>query len=263
VDGLTNEKVFAGDISYILNYPIVKMRITAFATKINDASRLISFYHDDFSSMVNYAISGIDQRYIGIEAGTEIKLGSMFALILAGTWGDYRYTDQAHVSMTAENGVDFDGQMDRVVYWKNYHVAGTPQVAATAGLKFNYNYWWFNFNVNYFDKIYCELNPERRTSTARGSLDANSELYHQIADQTRLKGQFTVDVSLSKSWRIKHKYNIGFNASVTNLLNNKNLVTTAWEQYRFDYTDYNVNKYANKYYYAFGTTFYLGINFTM
>ena len=263
VDGLTNEKVFAGDISYILNYPIIKMRITAFATKINDASRLISFYHDDFSSMVNYAISGIDQRYIGIEAGTEIKLGSMFALILAGTWGDYRYTDQAHVSMNAENGVDFDGQMDRVVYWKNYHVAGTPQVAATAGLKFNYNYWWFNFNVNYFDKIYCELNPERRTSTARGSLDANSELYHQIADQTRLKGQFTVDVSLSKSWRIKHKYNIGFNASVTNLLNNKNLVTTAWEQYRFDYTDYNVNKYANKYYYAFGTTFYLGINFTM
>ena len=52
-------------------------------------------------------------------------------------------------------------------------------------------------------------------------------------------------------------------ASVTNLLNNKNLVTTAWEQYRFDYTNYNVNKYANKYYYAFGTTFYLGINFQM
>ena len=63
--------------------------------------------------------------------------------------------------------------------------------------------------------------------------------------------------------RIAHKYNIGFNASVTNLLNNKNLVTTAWEQYRFDYTNYNVNKYANKYYYAFGTTFYLGINFQM
>ena len=263
VDGLTSEKVFAGDFSYILNHPIVKMRITAFATKINDASRLISFYHDDFSSMVNYAISGIDQRYLGIEAGAEIKLGSMFALILAGTWGDYRYTDQAHVSMNAENGVDFDGQMDRVVYWKNYHVAGTPQVAATAGLKFNYNFWWFNLNVNYFDKIYCDLNPERRTSTARGSLDVNSELYHQVADQTRLKGQFTVDVSLSKSWRINHKYNIGFNASVTNLLNNKNLVTTAWEQYRFDYTDYNVSKYANKYYYAFGTTFYLGINFSM
>jgi len=263
VDNLTSEKIFSGDLSYILNYPIIKMRVTMFATQINDITRLISFYNDDYASMVNYAISGIDQRHIGVEAGAEIKLGSMFSLILAGLWGDYRYTDRAHVTMNAENGVDFDGQMERTVYWKNFHVAGTPQVAATAGLKFNYNYWWVNLNCNWFDKIYCDLNPERRTSTARGSLDANSELYHQIADQTRLKGQFTMDISVSKSWRIKHKYNIGFNASVTNLLNNKNLVTTAWEQYRFDYTNFNVNKYANKYYYAFGTTFYLGINFQM
>ena len=263
VDGLTNERIFAGDFSYVMNYPGIKMRITAFGTKINDASRLISFYNDDMASMVNYAISGIDERFIGVEAGAEIKLGSMFSLILAGTWGDYRYTDRAHVTMNAENGVDFDGQMERTVYWKNYHVAGSPQVAATGGLKFNYNYWWVNINCNWFDKIYCDLNPERRTSTARGSLDENSELYHQIADQTRLPGQFTMDLSVSKSWRIKHKYNIGFNASITNLLNNKNLVTTAWEQYRFDYTNYNVDKFANKYYYAFGTTFYLGINFQM
>ena len=263
VDNLTYETIFTGDLSYVLNYPVIKMRATVFGTKINNATRLISFYNDDMSSMVNYAISGIDEMHVGVEAGAEIKLGSMFSLILAGTWADYRYTDRAHVTMNAENGVDFDGQMERTVYWKNYHVAGTPQVAATGGLKFNYNYWWVNLNCNWFDKIYCDLNPERRTSTARGSLDENSVLYHQVADQTRMKGQFTMDVSVSKSWRIKHKYNIGFNASVTNLLNNKKLVTTAWEQYRFDYTNYNVNKYANKYYYAFGTTFYLGINFQM
>ncbi len=263
VDGLTYERIYAGDLSYVLNYPVIKMRVTAFITQINNSTRLISFYHDDFASMVNYAISGINQRFLGVEAGTEIKLGSMFTLILAGTWGDHRYTNNAKVTMNAENGTDFEGDVERTVYWKNYHVAGTPQVAATAGLKFNYNYWWVNINANYFDKIYCDLNPERRTSTARGSLDENSELYHSIVDQTKLKGQFTMDVSVSKSWRINHKYNIGFNASITNLLNNKNLVTTAWEQYRFDYTNYNVNKFGNKYYYAFGTTFYLGINFSM
>jgi len=262
VNNLKNENVLAGDLSYVLNYPAIKMRLTAFYTQIYDATRLISFYHDDYASMVNYAISGIDQRHLGVEAGAEIKLGSMFSLILAGTWGDFRYSDRAKVSMNAENGTDFEGEVERTVYWKNFHVAGTPQVATTAGLKFNYDYWWVNINANYFDKIYCDLNPERRTSTARGSLDANSELYHRVADQTRLKGQFTLDLSVSKSWRIKYKYIIGFNASVTNLLNNKNLVTTAWEQYRFDYTNYNVEKFGNKYYYAFGTTFYLGLNFT-
>lgn len=262
VHGLKSEKIFSGDFSYVMNFPVIKMRLTAFATKINDASRVISFYNDDFSSMVNYAISGIDQRYIGIEAGAEIKLSSMFSLIMAGTWGDYRYTDRAHVAMNAENGTDFEGEMVRTVYWKNFHVAGSPQVAVTGGLKFNYNYWWVNINCNWFDKIYCDLNPERRTSEARGSLDENSVLYHQIADQTRLPGQFTVDLSVSKSWRVKGHL-LGFNLSITNLLNNKNLVTTAWEQYRFDYTNYNVNKYPNKYYYAFGTTFYFGLNFTL
>lgn len=261
VDNLKDEKIYAADFSYVMRYPEVKLRATAYFTQIMDATKLISFYHDDFASMVNYSISGIDQRHIGLELGAEIKLGSMFSLILAGNVGDYRYSDRATVTMNAENGTDFEGDVTRTVYWKNYHVSGTPQIATTAGLKFNYNYWWVNLNANYFDKIFCDLNPERRTTGARGTLDANSELYHQIANQTRLDGQFTLDLSVSKSWKI-HQYLLGFNLSITNLLNNKHLVTTAWEQYRFDYKDYNVDKFANKYYYAFGTTFYLGINFS-
>ncbi|MDY6346938.1 MAG: hypothetical protein SPL42_00705 [Bacteroidales bacterium] len=262
VDNLTTEKIYSGDLSYVLSYPIVKMRVSAFLTQINDATKLVSFYHDDYASMVNYSISGIAQRHWGFEVGAEVKLGTMFTLIMAGTWGDYRYSDRATVTMNAENGTDFEGEVNRTVYWKNFHVAGTPQAAATLGLKFNHKYWWVTVNANYFDKIYCDLNPERRTSTARGSLDENSELYHQVVDQIRLKGQFTIDLSVSKSWRIKGHI-LGLNASVTNLLNNKKLVTTAWEQYRFDYTNYNVNKFANKYYYAYGTTFYLGINFSL
>ena len=264
VENLQNEKVYAADLSYILKYPAIKMRLTAYFTQIMDATRLISFYHDDFASMVNYSISGIDQRHLGVELGLEVKLGSMFSLILAGNYGDYRYSDRADVTMNAENGTDIEGDVERTVYWKNFHVSGTPQAAGTIGLKFNHNYWWVNINANYFDKIYCDLNPERRTTGATGPLYySDPDLYHRIADQTRMKGQFTLDASVSKSWRIKHKYNIGFNLSVTNLLNNKNLVTTAWEQYRFDYTNYNVDKFGNKYYSAFGTTFYLGINFQM
>ena len=82
-----------------------------------------------------------------------------------------------------------------------------------------------------------------------------------MVSQTRLKGQFTLDASISKSWRIKQRYTIGFNISVTNITNNKNLITTAWEQYRYDYTTYNPDKFQNKYYYAFGTTFFAGLNF--
>lgn len=262
VENLKDEKIYSADFSYILKYPALNLRATAYFTQILDATKLIGFYHDGYATMVDYSISGIDQRHIGIELGAEVKLGSMFSLIFAGNYGDYRYSDRANVTITAENGTDFEGDVTQTVYWKNFHVSGTPQVAGTAGLKFNYNYWWVNINANYFDKIYCDLNPERRTSTARGSLDENSELYQQLVDQTKLKGQFTLDLSVSKSWRF-NQHILALNLSITNLLNNKNLVTTAWEQYRFDYSDYNVSKYPNKYYYAFGTTFYFGVNFTL
>lgn len=260
VDRLQCEKIGSVDLSYIMKYPVVTLRLTGYFAQMNDMTKLVSFYHDGMQSMVNYSISGIDERHLGLELGAEIKLGSMFALVLAGNYGDYRYSDRANVSMNAENGSDFEGEVNSTVYWKNYHVAGTPQAAGTIGLKFNHKNWWVNINANYFDKIYCALNPERRTTSARGTLDETSPLYQMMASQTRMKGQFTLDASISKSWRIK-QYTIGFNVSVTNITNNKNLITTAWEQYRYDYTDYNPNKFQNKCFYALGTTFYAGINF--
>lgn len=210
-------------------------------------------------------MTDIDKENIGIELGMEVKIGAMFTIALAGNIGDYRYTNRPNVTITADNGYDVLGngsaEYSETVYWKNYHVAGTPQIAGTLGLKFNHKYWYVNINANYFDKIYCDLNPERRTSEARGTLAETSELYQAVVAQQRLKGQFTLDASVSKSWKVGRN-TIGFNVSATNILNNKNLVTTAWEQRRFDYREYNVNKFPPKYYYALGTTFYVGINYT-
>ncbi|MBO4645262.1 MAG: hypothetical protein J5642_01970 [Bacteroidales bacterium] len=265
VAGLKSEKDLAADFSYIMRYPFMRMRLSFYYAKFMDVTDQFSFYHDDYGSFVNYAMTDIDKQNMGVEVGIEIPIGSMFTIALAGNYGDYIYTSRPNVTMTADNGYDIlgNGQSEytETVYWKNFHVAGSPQVTATIGLKFNYKYWFVNINANYFDKIYADLNPERRTTNARGTLDASSELYQALVAQERTKGQFTLDASVGKSWKVKRS-TIGFNVSVTNLTNNKNLVTSAWEQRRFDYSDYNVNKFPNKYYYALGTTFYIGINYT-
>ena len=265
VSNLVSEKDVMADFSYIMRYPFMRMRLSAYYGEFMDVTNLFSFYHDDYGSYVNYSMTGINKRNYGFELGVEVPIGSMFTVYAAGTWGDHRYTNRPNVTITADNGYDVLGngesQYTETVYWKNFHVAGTPQVAATLGVKFNYKYWFVSLNANYFDKIYADLNPERRTTAARGTLSTSSELYQSLVAQERLKGQFTMDASIGKSWKVK-KSTIGFNISVTNLTNNKNLVTTAWEQRRFDYKEYNVNKYPNKYYYALGTTFYIGVNYT-
>lgn len=265
VSDLKSEKDLGADFSYIMRYPFMRMRLSVYYYKFMDVTDQFSFYHDDYGSFVNYAMTNIDKRNMGVELGIEIPIGSMFTIALAGNYGDYIYTNRPNVTITADNGYDVLGngqsEYNEVVYWKNFHVAGGPQVAGTIGLKFNYKYWFVNISANYFDKIYADMNPERRTTAARGTLSTSSELYQNLIAQERCKGQFTMDASIGKSWKVK-KNTIGFNISVTNLTNNKNLVTSAWEQRRFDYSDYNVNKFPNKYYYAMGTTFYIGINYT-
>ena len=139
-------------------------------------------------------------------------------------------------------------------------MAGTPQIAATAGLKFKHKDWAVKINANYFDKIYAALNPERYTPEARGYLDEGSDQLNAIIGQERLKGQFTLDASLSKSWKIK-THTLGFSLKVINITNNKNLVTSVNEQHRFNYMTHDVTSFPNKYYYALGTTFNFGLNY--
>jgi hypothetical protein len=265
IQELKTEKIIGVDLAYIMKYPFMKMRASLFFTQFLDRTKVISFYSGDNSTMVNEAIVGMNQRHFGAELGAEIKLCSMLWLVLAGNFCDYRYSNNPNVYTNAENGYDIaesDGKdVNEKVYWKNFFVAGSPQVAGTFGLKFNYDYWYVNINANYFDRIFCDVNPDRRTKEAANTYPRNSLEYHQIVDQTRLNGQFTLDLSIRKSWRIK-QYTIGFSINVTNITNNKNLVSSGWEYLRFDYRTFDVDAFQNKYYYAYGTTFLAGFNFT-
>jgi hypothetical protein len=260
MNNLKTEKIASVDLSYIMKYPFMKMRTSLFFTQFFDISKVTSYYAEDLNTMVNEAMTGMNQRYLGIELGTEIKLCPMLWLVMAGTVGDYRYSNTPIVNINAENGYSITDEV-KTVHWKNYFVSGSPQIAGTLGLKFNYDYWWVNINANYFDRIFVDMSPQRRTSSARPADPEEEELYHNIVDQTRMKGQFTLDVSVSKSWRVK-RYTVGFNINVTNITNNKNLVTNGYEYNRFDFSGLNTEKFQNKYYYAFGTTFFAGFNFT-
>jgi hypothetical protein len=90
----------------------------------------------------------------------------------------------------------------------------------------------------------------------------NSYVWHQIVDQAKLKHQFTVDAFAGYSWllnktfkSIKQRSFLVFGVGVTNILNNKNIVTGGFEQLRFDFVDKNVDKFPSKKFYAYGTTF--------
>ena len=127
VDGLTTVKTFSSDVNYQYNNGGYNLRVTGFYTKINDQTDVMSFYDDSQHSFTNFAMTGIDQRHMGIELGVQVPL-FVEGLSVSGvlSWGEYVYTSNPHMVQTVDNSAEVIRDED-VPFWKShpvYKVAG-------------------------------------------------------------------------------------------------------------------------------------------
>jgi hypothetical protein len=259
VPGLGSEKILSGDISYIFKSQKFNARLTAYNSKFINGSRIITYYHDDYQTFVNMSLTGIDKVMQGFELGTETKVSSTVSIVVVGALGNFRYTSRPTATISYENGSVAD--ITETIYQKNFYISGTPQNAASIGVKYTHpKFWYLNANLNYFDKMYLDFNPERRTLNAMsGLLPENDSLISLITKQQKLDGGFTLDISIGKSITYR-KYYMNINFSVNNVLNNQDIITNGYEQMRFDYVNYNVSKFSPKYFYGLGRTFFLSLS---
>ncbi|MEI6820926.1 MAG: carboxypeptidase-like regulatory domain-containing protein [Bacteroidota bacterium] len=255
---IKSEKIEAGDISYIARFPAFKLRLTVFQTMFQDQSEIRYFYDDDLATFVNYVMTGVSKTHQGIEFGAEIKASQRISITTVASLGNYRYTSRPTATISYDNGSQAD--VTKTVYMKNFYVAGTPQSAMTLGLNYRHPKNYFvNLNLNYYAGMYLDFNPDRRTSAAVANMDPSDPLIASIVNQQKLPNGSTVDASVGKSWTIKGIY-YSINLSVSNVLDNKDIVTGGYEQMRFDYTNKDLNKFPPKYFYGFGRTYFLNLS---
>jgi hypothetical protein len=258
IPDITSEKISSVDLSYIIRYPKVSARVTVYQTNFKDQTEINSFYHDDYLTFVNQSMYHINKVHQGVEFGAEIKASPSISVVPVVSIGNFRYTNRPDATISFDNGSKPD--TNEVIYCKNFFVSGTPQTAMSLGFKYFRNYWFGNLNFNYFDQMYLDFNPERRTSYAISNLGSGDPLISQITKQERLDAGGTIDLSIGKSWKIK-KYYINLNFSISNILDNQEIITGGYEQSRFDFATKNINKFPPKYYYSFGRTYFLNIGF--
>ncbi len=278
--GLKTEKIFGVDLSYNLNLKWIKARISGYYTTINDQARVISFYDDTQSSFTNFAMSGIDQRYMGIEVGFTVPIWNGISLNGALSLGDYRYTSNADFVQTVDNSTTVVAR-DKVL-WKDLHVESTPQTALNIGLSYRSgNNWFASLDGNYYANNYLSMNPARRTVSAyqtviRGGEEPSLpgwlkfEALQDLAKQEKFDPVFTINASIGKTWYIQRIYQLGFSLEVKNLLNNQHIRTGGYEQMRLSQRTYvnednqSIRYYSpfdSKYFYLLGTNYYLNIYF--
>lgn len=265
VKNLETEKYISADISYTWNYKNFRGSITGFLTHTWDGLKKSGFYDYELQSFMNYALSGIETEYKGIELGMEYKILSNLSITGAATYSRYNYMNNPTGVRSYENGSKPD--VERTVYYKNYHVGGTPQQVYSIGVNYNIKQWFFEVNGQWFGDNWFDISPARHEEMPGlwqvcPTEEAFRERQAQIAYQDKLNSEWVVNLSIGKIL-YTHFGSVNFNLSVNNLLNNRNIQTGGWQEGKFDYTNYDVNKFPNKIWYAQGIRvfFNVGIRF--
>ena len=297
IDGLTTQKTISADVNYQLNHKGYNLRVTGYWTKIMDQTDLMSVYDDSQKSFVNFAMTGINQRHMGVEIGAKMPL-FLQGLSLSGvlSLGEFIYTSNPLMTMTVDNSSELVFENMEVPYWKDspvyrrvnyngesviemdldgnpvvagtqkHHIASTPELASALTLNYRTrSYWFFELTGQYFAHSYLDMNPLYRTMTAIGGADgiATPDEIEYMATQEEFNPAFLLNASVGKSWYIKRKYNFGFSLNLQNLLNNTDVRTGGYEQSRLISSTGKDRYYRfdSKYFYMPGFNYMLNLYF--
>lgn len=261
--GISTEKVFGIDASYNLRIGDFKARVSGYYTTFKDQTKVISYYDDVESTFSNFAMSGIDKRHFGLEVAASVPLYAGLSLNGAVSWGQYTYDSNPDYVQIQDNKNEIINQGQ--VYWKNYRVESTPQTAINLGLSYrSRNNIYASVDMNYYNNMYLSMSPLYRTDAVL-TQGMTQEDIAELRHQEKFKSAYIFNASIGKSWYINRAYTLGFSLDVKNILNNQNVKTGGYEQIRLlknkeeSYQTYQ--PFDAKYFYMFGTTYYMNLYF--
>ena len=274
---LDDVKSLSADVNYMYASNGYSLRLTGFYTNIADQTDVMSVYYDLNNSFGNFALSGIDERHVGMELGFEVPTPlSGLSVVGVFTTGEYVYTSTPLLTATVDNSAEPIYDEIPVSYWKGtpmtdgttqkHYVPSTPQLAASLGLSYFYNYWFIDADVDYFANSYLDMSPLSRTDYATAGPDGviTPEEVEAMTRQEKFDPAWLVNFSVGKSWYYKRKYQYGFSLNAKNILNKTDVKTGGFEQTRMVDNTVSKSRYYNfdpKYFYMQGFNYMLNLYF--
>ena len=280
VIGLTEEKTIHVDGSYIYRAPMLKLRVTGYYTLMQDASNIAFFYADGISvhgadqvqtnGFIQEVLTDIDTKSLGAELGIETQLTPTIKLKAAAAYGQNSYDNNPQLYIASNfRDKSIETFSYGSSYLKAYKVAGGPQQAYQIGFEYrDPEFWWFGATANYFSHAYINVSPLARTKNFYLDSDGvpftnyDADTARKLLKQERFDDYILVNLVGGKSWKIK-KYYLGFFASVNNILDQK-YKTGGYEQGRnanfktmSNDVQNEIRVFGPKYWYGYGTTYYI------
>ncbi len=217
---VSNQQTISAELGYLIQSSNLKSRLSLYWMQVHNAMDVISFYHDAYNSFVNYAISGIGQRHLGLEWAMDAKLLGQWHFQAGIHLGNFVYHTRQFASITVDNTADELSQV--FIYAKQHPIGGAPQQAISIGFNNRTNgNWFWSVNANFFDRQWMVWNPIRRTAEALYPIDPNTEKGQRLLQQERLPPQTILNLYVSKRFNSKRNGNaiLDLSMSINNLLN--------------------------------------------
>ncbi len=264
VDNVESERIFSGDISYNWNYRRFRGSVTGFYTDVANAIERNGFYDERYTTYTNVVLSDVRRVYKGVELGMAYKITPSITATFAGMYSRFQYKNNPKGTRTFENGLYPD--TTQTVYLKNYYLGSTPQYCANIGIDYAApKNWFFNVNATWQGDAYVNLAPAYHEALPDlweqfgDSEEQLQEKINELSAQDKLKNAFTLNASIGKLIYINRKVSMNINLNVNNILNNRDVVTFAYQQGRLDTKNYDRNAFPNRYSYAQGIRMYLNV----
>ena len=264
---LKSERINAFDLSYLYRSPEFKLRLTGYYNTYQNMIWNRSFYCENVyigstqgnsykSEFVNFIMTDISQRSVGLEMGAEYNISPTVTLQAAAANGIHVYNNNPIFSVYDDNNA-LAYIANSVAYLKDYHVSSGPETVASLGIKYNSpKYWWVSLNANYMANMYFDVNPYNHTEEGMLHYAVGDIRIEDVLTQTPMKPAFTLDFYGGFSKRYKGYYFL-FNLSVNNLLNNKSTILYGYEQLRFNAN--NPDMFPEKYSYMYGINYFISL----
>ncbi|MGA9638987.1 carboxypeptidase-like regulatory domain-containing protein [Flavobacterium sp.] len=290
IEGLQSETLNSLDVSYYYRSPKLQIRLTAYYVSLQNATNTTFFYADGIfdngagytntNAFVGQTLTHLDKKNIGLEWSLEYPVTATLKTSFAVAYGQYTYANNPNLTVNNDALSTVENQNPSFNFGKtqlqNYKQAGIPQQAYSWNIEYrNPKYWWVATSINYLNDRYVDVSPIARTArfytnpaSSFSFPEATEERAKVLLEQEKLDPVALLNVIGGKSWRLSKKY-VGLFFSVNNVLDTK-YITGGYEQARnanFRQRDQDASSstpsFGNKYFYGYGRTYYVNLNFSL
>jgi len=239
VPELKNSQIMAGEFSYILRAPRIKGKATAFYTLMKDEMEK-SFGYIDNDQQTYFAaevLTGVEKQYYGTELAIEAQLTTTLTVKAIAAIGQYTYNNNPNYYLFSDDLADGYRSFGET-YIKDYKLANGPQQGYSLGLEYRSpKYWWVGVNGNFLANNYFDIAPFARTSefvnlaNMPEVTEIEDEKLRSVLRQHKTSDEFMLNFNAGKTFRFG-KYSMGVSMTINNILDNKDYITSGFEQMR-------------------------------